>query len=82
MFENSVTLRFRPGKTQEALLVVRECIGPVLVVQKSLLSLCFLPNINDDLITVISAWSCPQHAQAVEAQAAYRHEVAKLDRFF
>lgn len=81
MFENSVTFQFRPGKAQEALLVLRECVGPVLIAQKCLLSLCFLPNLTDDEITVISAWSCAQQAQAVEVQAAYRREIVKLDRF-
>ena len=80
MIENATTLEFQPGKTYEALTLLRESIGPVLMQQPGLLSLGFVPDFPSNRITVLSAWSPNFSPTRVEACAAYRREIARLDR--
>ena len=79
MYENATTVQFQPGEADEALLILRAYVVPVLREQAGLLGLCLIPDRNAGKITMISLWTSPAHARAVEAVCAYRKEVAKLD---
>ena len=79
MYENATTIQFQSGAVDEALLILRAYIVPVLREQAGLLSLCLIPDREANKITVISLWTSPAHARAVEAVCAYRKEVARLD---
>jgi len=79
MYENATTVQFQSGKVDEALLMLRAYVVPVLREQAGLLSLCLIPDRESSKITVISLWTSPAHALAVEAVCAYRNEVAGLD---
>ena len=79
MYENAATIQFQSGAAGEALLILRAYVVPVLREQAGLLSLCLIPDREANKITVISLWTSPAHARAVEAVYAYRKEVAKLD---
>jgi quinol monooxygenase YgiN len=79
MYENATTVQFQPGAVDEALLILRAYVVPVLREQAGLLSLGLIPDCDAGKITVISLWTSPAHARAVEAACAYRKEVARLD---
>jgi len=79
MYENATTIQLQSGTVDEALLILRAYVVPVLREQVGLLSLCLIPDLATSKITIISLWTSPAHARAVEAVCAYRKEVAKLD---
>jgi quinol monooxygenase YgiN len=79
MYENAATIQFQSGAAGEALLILRAYVVPVLREQAGLLSLGLIPDRDANKITVISLWTSPAHARAVEAVCAYRKEIAKLD---
>jgi quinol monooxygenase YgiN len=79
MYENATTVQFQPGTVDDALLALRAYIVPVLREQAGLLSLGLIPDRDAGKITVISLWTSPAHAHAVEAAYAYRKEITRLD---
>jgi len=79
MYENATTIQVQPGAVDEALLILREYIVPVLRERAGLLGLCLIPDREANKITVISLWTSPAHALAVEAASAYRKEVKQRD---
>lgn len=81
MFENATVLHLKRGTAREALAVLREQIVPVLKQQAGLQGLALLPNDGADQITIISLWTSEAHARVVEAQCAYRRQMAKLDPY-
>jgi quinol monooxygenase YgiN len=78
MYENATTIQLQSGTVDEALLILRAYIVPVLREQVGLLSLCLIRDLATSKITIISLWTSPAHALAVEAASAYRKGVARL----
>jgi quinol monooxygenase YgiN len=79
MYENATTIQFQSGTVDEALLILRAYVVPVLREQPGLIGLGLIPDRDADKITVISLWTSLAHALAVEAAPAYRKEAENLD---
>jgi hypothetical protein len=81
MYENSTTLRLRPGVMDKVLGILREQILPHIKDQKGLIHIALVPDRTHDRLTVISLWASAREAAVVEKKCAYFRALGSLDPY-
>jgi hypothetical protein len=79
MYENATTLKFRTGKLNDGLSILRDVILPVLLDQPGMIHIGLVPNVLQEKVSVVSLWATREDALALEQNCAFLRAVRKLE---